>query len=361
MNLINTVRVKEINDERFTESGAGEHRHQVSDRRNSNERGSDTSSGRGQPGVRYADRWRRRGRLRRVGVRSERGVCGHWSARLRRSSWCGPRLLCREPGRRGRRRGSGGREPAAAPVVRHGTARARAAPWRRRGGLVAARGGSRSDALGGIRPRHDHAHRGRARRGWPGRADPRLRAGLAAPCRGLRARAARARGDLHRRGVGHPRQRFDAAVAAAARRGGRQLAHLGRGRKPRHRGWLATAVRRASGLRCVARLARCHRPTAHPWTGLTSLGPLRQEQIFRERRPGRWGGLAGMLGSVLMIVTFFIVGVFVGTDYSAAYLIERFPEMRAARTVENGLFLAALILWVPHFLALYRALWRAGE
>ena len=49
-----------------------------------------------------------------------------------------------------------------------------------RSGLVAARGGGRSDALGGIRPRH-YAHRGRARRGWPGRADPRLRAGLAAP------------------------------------------------------------------------------------------------------------------------------------------------------------------------------------
>src|SRR4029453_9648913 len=134
-------------------------------------------------------------------------------------------------GRRARRRGVGGPEPAPAPAVRHGTARARAAPWRRRGGLVAARGGSRSDALGALLPRHSHAHRGRARRGWPGRADPRLRAGLAAPCRGLRARAARARGDLHRRGVGHPRQRFDAAVAAAARRGGGELAHFWRGRK----------------------------------------------------------------------------------------------------------------------------------
>src|SRR4028118_1486333 len=72
MNLINTVRVKEINDERFTESGAGEHRHQVSDRRNSNERGSDTSSGRGEPGVHDANRRRRRGRLSRVVGRSER-------------------------------------------------------------------------------------------------------------------------------------------------------------------------------------------------------------------------------------------------------------------------------------------------
>ena len=102
-------------------------------------------------------------------------------------------------------------------------------------GLVQRRGGAGTDwsrlavAAGAtsrrdLRPPQCHAHRGRARRGWPGRADPRLRAGLAAPCRGVRARDARARGDLHRRGVGHPRQRFDAAVAAAARRGGRQLA-----------------------------------------------------------------------------------------------------------------------------------------
>jgi hypothetical protein len=82
------------------------------------------------------------------------------------------------------------------------------------------------------------------------------------------------------------------------------------------------------------------------------------QEVEQERSVLRWGGLAGMLGSVLMVVTFVIVGVFVGTDYSAAYLIERFPEMRAARTVENGLFLVVVILWVLHFLALYRALWR---
>src|SRR3712207_7517429 len=50
----------------------------ICDRRNSNERGSDTSSGRGEPGVHDANRRRRRGRLSRVGGRSERGVCGHW-------------------------------------------------------------------------------------------------------------------------------------------------------------------------------------------------------------------------------------------------------------------------------------------
>jgi Domain of unknown function (DUF4386) len=34
----------------------------------------------------------------------------------------------------------------------------------------------------------------------------------------------------------------------------------------------------------------------------------------------------------------------------------RFPEIRAARTVEDGLSLVVLVLWVTHFLALYRAL-----
>jgi len=77
-----------------------------------------------------------------------------------------------------------------------------------------------------------------------------------------------------------------------------------------------------------------------------------------ERSVLRWGGLAGILGSVLMVVTFFVVGVFVGDTSPTAAWVERFPEIRAAHTVENSLFLAVVILWVPHFLALYRALWR---
>ena len=86
--------------------------------------------------------------------------------------------------------------------------------------------------------------------------------------------------------------------------------------------------------------------------------PNALQEMVQGKSVLRWGGLAGMLGSVLMVVTFVIVGVFVGTDDSAAVLIERFPEIRVARTVENGLFLALLVLWVLHFLALYRALSR---
>lgn len=71
----------------------------------------------------------------------------------------------------------------------------------------------------------------------------------------------------------------------------------------------------------------------------------------------RWGGLAGILGGVLFIGVFAFVGVFVGADPAESEgPIMRFPDVRAARTVENSLYLVVLILWVTSFLALYRAL-----
>jgi len=79
--------------------------------------------------------------------------------------------------------------------------------------------------------------------------------------------------------------------------------------------------------------------------------------LQQEKSVLRWGGLAGILGGVLFILVFVIVGVFVGADVAEAEgWIIRFPEIRGARTVENSLYLLVLILWVMHFLALYRAL-----
>lgn len=76
-----------------------------------------------------------------------------------------------------------------------------------------------------------------------------------------------------------------------------------------------------------------------------------------ERTTLKWGGLAGMLGSLLFIFVFAWVGVVVGADpVEPAGAIARFPDIRVARTVENGVYLAALILWAVHFAALYRAL-----
>lgn len=80
-------------------------------------------------------------------------------------------------------------------------------------------------------------------------------------------------------------------------------------------------------------------------------------KMIEDRGVLRWGGLAGTLGGIVMIVVFVIVAVFVGADaLEPAGNLERFPEIRAARTVENGLYLVALVLWMVHFLALYRAL-----
>jgi hypothetical protein len=70
-----------------------------------------------------------------------------------------------------------------------------------------------------------------------------------------------------------------------------------------------------------------------------------------------WGGLAGILGSIVFILIFVFVSAFVGLDPDEpADWVKRFPDIRAARTVENSLFLVVLILWVTHFLALYQAL-----
>ncbi len=79
--------------------------------------------------------------------------------------------------------------------------------------------------------------------------------------------------------------------------------------------------------------------------------------IDEEKSVLRWGGLAGILGGIIFILVFVIVIVFVGADPAEPEgEVMRFPDIRAARTVEDSLYLVVLILWVAHFLALYRAL-----
>lgn len=80
-----------------------------------------------------------------------------------------------------------------------------------------------------------------------------------------------------------------------------------------------------------------------------------------ERSVLRWGSLAGILGSIAFILVFVVVIVFAGMEsVETEGEIMRFPDIRAARIVENGLYLVVLVLWVTHFLALYRALRGTG-
>lgn len=76
----------------------------------------------------------------------------------------------------------------------------------------------------------------------------------------------------------------------------------------------------------------------------------------------RWGGLAGMLGGFLFILAMVVVAVGpAGTEPTdLAGWVTRFPDIKAARVVENIVYLTALILEVPLLLALYVALRKTG-
>lgn len=77
----------------------------------------------------------------------------------------------------------------------------------------------------------------------------------------------------------------------------------------------------------------------------------------QEKSVLRWGGLAGILGGVLFILTIVILLGFVpAAPATAAGLVMRWPDVRVAVTLGDALFLVADILWITLFLALYRAL-----
>jgi hypothetical protein len=81
------------------------------------------------------------------------------------------------------------------------------------------------------------------------------------------------------------------------------------------------------------------------------------QNTAQEQSVLRWGGLAGILGGILLVAVFAIVIVFVGADPAEPEgLVMRFPDVRAAHIVEEVLYLGVLALWAVHFLALYRAL-----
>ena len=79
----------------------------------------------------------------------------------------------------------------------------------------------------------------------------------------------------------------------------------------------------------------------------------------QEKNVLRWGGLAGMLGGVLFILAMVVVVAGpVGMEDPADLegWLTRFPDIQMASVVENVVYLVALLLEVPLFLTLHRAL-----
>jgi hypothetical protein len=82
------------------------------------------------------------------------------------------------------------------------------------------------------------------------------------------------------------------------------------------------------------------------------VGPAEDTRLLRQ------GGMAGVLGSILLLGAFAVVIAFGLPDVSETETLLRYPEISTARIVENILYLAALVLMMIHILALYRTLRR---
>lgn len=81
------------------------------------------------------------------------------------------------------------------------------------------------------------------------------------------------------------------------------------------------------------------------------------QKIEQEKSVLRWGGLSAMLGVILFLVAIVAAMVLVGDDPpTLAESVTRFPEVKMFRVIENLTYLLGLVLQVPLFLALYRAL-----
>lgn len=66
----------------------------------------------------------------------------------------------------------------------------------------------------------------------------------------------------------------------------------------------------------------------------------------------RWGGLAGVVGGLLFLLVFVIVGAFVpGEAADPATAVRFFPDVATVRIVENGLYLVVMVLWMASFVA----------
>ena len=81
------------------------------------------------------------------------------------------------------------------------------------------------------------------------------------------------------------------------------------------------------------------------------------QMIEQEKSVLRWGGLAGILGSIVFVLVMVFVAVAIGDDPADLKdTVARFPDIHLLRVIENGVYLVALLLEIPLFLSLFLAL-----
>ena len=80
-------------------------------------------------------------------------------------------------------------------------------------------------------------------------------------------------------------------------------------------------------------------------------------EASQERSLLRWGGLAGLLGGALLLFVFIFVGAVIGPEPAGLEgPVSRFPEIAAARTFENTVYLVVMALLAIHVATLAYAL-----
>jgi len=83
--------------------------------------------------------------------------------------------------------------------------------------------------------------------------------------------------------------------------------------------------------------------------------------LEQEKSVLRWGGLAGILGGVLFILSMVVAQVLIpGAPADLTELVARFPDIQILRVAENGLYLLGLVLGIPLCLALFMGLRKTG-
>jgi len=77
----------------------------------------------------------------------------------------------------------------------------------------------------------------------------------------------------------------------------------------------------------------------------------------QEKNVLRWGGLAGILGGILFILSMIVAVGFVPADPPTfTELVARFPDIQVLRVMENVLYLLGIVLGIPLILALFFSL-----